>query len=151
MEHHLLTYERRLILFDTGCLLNKLLNLGVADRESKWFKDYLPDRTQVVKFQGVSSDPDGVTMGVPKGSILGPLLFILHVNDLPDADTMLFYSAKQASVIEEKLNKHLASVGQWFHENIFFFNVAKTEAMIFGTVSSLSYVDLFHYNKWFSN
>ena len=74
--------------FDTvrhGLLLDKLSNLGVGDRELKWFKDYLRDRTQAVEFQGVLSDPEGVAVGVPQGLILGPLLFILHVNDLPDA------------------------------------------------------------------
>lgn len=143
--------------FDTvrhDLLLDKLSNLGVVDRELKWFKDYLRDRTQVVEFQGVSSDPEGVVVGVPQGSILGPLLFILHVNDLPDAavqcsvlmyadDTVLFYSAKQASVIEEKLNEELASIGRWLHENSLFLNVAKTEAMLFGTAPRLSDVDSF--------
>ena len=73
--------------FDTvnhNLLLQKLSYMGVLDKELAWFKDYLHDRTQVLDFQGVSSDPEPISIGVPQGSILGPLLFILHVNDLPN-------------------------------------------------------------------
>ena len=107
-----------------------------------------------MEFQGVSSDPEGVAVRVPQGSILGPLLFILHVNDLPDAavqcsvliyadDTVLFYSAKQASAIEEKLNEELASIRRWLHENSLFLNIAKTEAILFGTAPRLLDIDSF--------
>ena len=72
------------------------------------FKDYLGSRTQVVGFQGVLSDSEPVNVGVPQGSILGLLLFVRHVNDLPDVviqcsilmsadDTVLFFSSKQVA------------------------------------------------------
>ena len=73
--------------FDTvnhNLLLQKLSYMGVLDKELAWFKDYLHDRTQVLDFQGVSSDPEPISIGVLQGSILGPSLFILHVNDLPN-------------------------------------------------------------------
>ena len=116
-------------------LLHKLSNLGVIDDELAWFENYLQDRTQVVDYQGVSSDPEGVSVGVPQGSILGPLLFILHVNDLPEAvircnllmyadDTVLFYSASQASIIEEKLNEELSVIERWLYKNSLFLNVS---------------------------
>ena len=100
--------------FDTGdhaVLLDKLSNLGILDKEHGWFTDYLSNRTQVVaEFQGVTSAPEAVSTGVPQGSILGPLLFILHINDLPEVvsecnilmyadDTVLYCSSSQASVI----------------------------------------------------
>ena len=56
---------------------------------------------------------------------------------------MLFCTAKQASVIEDKLNRDLASIGRWLYENSLFLNIAKTEAMLFGTVPRLSDVDSF--------
>ena len=67
---------------DHAVLLDKLSNLGIVDKEHGWFTDYLSNRTQVVEFQGVTSTPEAISVGVPQGSILGPLLFILHINDL---------------------------------------------------------------------
>ena len=61
--------------FDTvnhDLLLQKLSYMGVLDKELAWLKDYLHDRTQVLDFQGVSSDPEPISTGVPQGSILGP-------------------------------------------------------------------------------
>ena len=72
--------------FDTvnhEVLLKKLRGVGVTNLEYEWFKNYLENRTQVVEFQGVLSSTETVCVGVPQGSILGPLLFILQLNDLP--------------------------------------------------------------------
>jgi len=82
-------------------------------REYEWFRNYLHNRTQAVEFQGVSITAEPVSVGVPQGSILGPLLFILHLNDLPSAvvernvltyadHTVLFFSAPEVSTIEGK-------------------------------------------------
>ena len=74
--------------FDTvnhEVMLNKLRGLGVMDGEHEWFRNYLQNRTQIVEFQGVSSADEPASVGVPQGSILGRLLFILHLNDHPSA------------------------------------------------------------------
>ena len=130
-------------------LLQKLSYMGVLDKELAWFKDYLHDRTQVLDFQGVSSDPEPISTGVPQGSILGPLLFILHVNDLPNVvnccsmlmyadDTILFYAASKVNALQERLNEELKVIDCWLPQNNLFLNVYKTEAMVFGTSPCLS-------------
>ena len=140
---------------DHGVLLDKLSAMEVIGPEHKWFTDYLRNRTQVVEFHGVTSNPEGVSVGVPHGSILGPLLFILHVNDLTEAasecsilmyadDTVLFCSSSQASTIEMKLNEELFKIERWLFSNSLFINVTKTEAMLFGTAARLASTDSFN-------
>ena len=135
-------------------LLQKLSYMGVLDKELAWFKDYLHDRTQVLDFQGVSSDLEPISIGVPQGSNLGPLLFILHVNDLPNVmnccsmlmyadDTILFYTASKVNALQERLNEELKVIECWLRQNNLFLNVYKTEAMVFGTSPCLSNMDSF--------
>ena len=104
---------------------------------------------QVVDYPNVMSDFQSITSGVPHGSILGPLLFILLVNDLPSTvvhctlllyadDTVLFYSAEDVNVIEEKLNENLCLIGNWLRKNSLFINKEKTECLLFATPGKLS-------------
>ena len=132
--------------------LKKLYALGIVDQEYEWFADYLKCRTQVVGFQGAFLGAESIYAGVPQGSILGPLLFVLLVNDLPTVarkcsvlmyadDTVLFYSGKVAAAIEESLNEDLDLIGSWLNNNSLFLNAEKTEAMLFGTHARLSDAD----------
>ena len=146
---------------DHALLLQKLRHYGIENLELKWFEDYLTNRMQVVDYQNAMSDFQSITSGVPQGSILGPLLFILLVNDLPSTvvhcsllmyadDTVLFYSAKDVNVIEEKLNENLGLIGNWLRKNSLFINKEKTECLLFGTPGKLSNIESFqvHINDY---
>ena len=65
----------------------KLCNYGIAGSSLEWFKSYLSGRSQVVNINSCISNCNSVNIGVPQGSILGPLLFIIFVNDLPNSVT----------------------------------------------------------------
>ena len=68
---------------DHSKLLSKLCVYGITDTELLWFTNYLADRRQLVQYRNVSSDYSVISSEVPQGSILGPLLFVIFVNDLP--------------------------------------------------------------------
>lgn len=139
--------------FDTlnhSILLDKLRKLGVTHFSNDWFADYLFSRTQQVLYQGSLSSPCYLSSGVPQGSIIGPLLFILYINDLPDAikhsellmyadDTVLYCSATTIDTIEKNLKDDFRTVTNWFKENELIINAkrGKTEIMIFGTNNKL--------------
>ena len=102
-------------------LLTKLEHYGVRGVVRDWFKSYLSQRKQFVNVSGHNSVSLPVTCGVPQGSILGPLLFLLYVNYLPNTsnvltfhlfadDTNLYFSGKNLSHLESTLNQELKSV-----------------------------------------
>jgi hypothetical protein len=135
---------------DHGCLLSKLSIYGIDNRELAWFESYLFDRKQYVDFDGCLSKPLTVLTGVPQGSILGPLLFILLMNDIENGlkkcnimlyadDAVLFTSDNKACNIEKDLNLDILHINHWFNENNLITNLkkGKTEFMLFGTAQKL--------------
>ena len=134
---------------DHSILLEKMSCLGFAGKTIAWFTSYLTNRSFIVNVGKESSSPGKLSCGVPQGSILGPLLFLLYVNDMPQAvnselllyadDTCLIYMEKNIQKIEEQLNSDLTSLCEWFIDNKLsvHFGEEKTKSILFGTKRQL--------------
>ena len=129
-------------------LISKLERFGFVDNSIAWFTNYLSNRFQVVSLGNNLSSPLAVENGVPQGSILGPVLFSLYINDLPSCinfsnvimyadDTVIFFSSAQLMEAEFKLNMELTSLSEWLCGNKLLLNLKKAEFMVFGTQQRL--------------
>ena len=133
---------------DHDILLKKMQKYGVSGNELAWFTSYLQDRRQLCKVNGVSSRIEEIHCGVPQGSCLGPLLFIVYINDLLFClescqvtmyadDTSISFTAKSANDLNMTLNKELDSLRKWLQGNKLPLNVLKTQAMVIGSRPNL--------------
>ena len=138
---------------DHKILLSKLANYGVRGLAKKWFSSYLSDRQQFVSIQNSVSESKSILHGVPQGSVLGPLLFLIYINDLPNAisnsdtflfadDTCLLFSDSDTKVIEEKVNLDLKQLSSWLQANKIALNAAKTEVVLFRDPRKLIHDDI---------
>ena len=124
-------------------LLMKLKKLGVSGTALKWFKSYLSGRSQQVDIQGNFSSPKDINISVLQGSILGPILFLCYINDLPNAtELMLFLFADDTSglitgdnlpELIAKMNIEINKMANWFRANKMALNISKTKYIIFHT------------------
>ena len=142
--------------FDTvnhSLLLKKLHEMGASDVTLKWFHSYLSGRVQKVCFKKSFSDTLDVNTGVPQGSILGPLLFIIFINSMSSVikhgnifmyadDTTLSVSSTDVKDISKKLESDLESISKWLGNNELFLNTDKTKVMLIGTNARLRSVNI---------
>ena len=131
--------------FDTvehDILLSKREHYGVSGLANEWFKSYLSNRKQYVSINGYDSNLADVKFGVPQGSVLGPLLFLIYINDLNQAlkfckvhhfadDTNLIHFSKSVNRLNKHVNLDLKNLTYWLNANKIALNVKKTELVIF--------------------
>jgi retron-type reverse transcriptase len=134
---------------DHNILLQKLNMYGIRGIANTWFTSYLTNRHQFVEINKIRLESLKISCGVPQGSILGPLLFIIYINDLACAtnlakvmmfadDTNLFFSGCNSTELVKIVNAELESINKWFKLNKLSLNVKKTNFIKFGNKSANS-------------
>ena len=131
---------------DHSILLEKLNHYGIRGSALQWLQSYLCDRQQFVEFEGASSDMKYLRCGVPQGSNLGPLLFLLYINDLAHVspnlfailfadDSNFFCTGNDIDTLIDIVNHELKTIVSWLNSNKMSLNVDKTHFMIFKSQS----------------
>ena len=137
--------------FDTvnhKIMVRKLVSLGVSINSARWFESYLMNRCQLTKIDDVCSECI-VSHGMPQGSILGPLLFLIFINDLNTAvelcgtsmyadDTTVFYFARDEEELALSIQYDMQSISYWMRQNRLNLNVSKTKFMKVGSRQRLN-------------
>ena len=138
----MIDFRKAFDLVDHAVLLKKLEIYKCGKSALSWFKSYLSTRTQKVSIKHSKSDTENITCGVPQGSILGPLLFLIFINDLPlklqnivastdlyADDTTIYDIQYDKQVLENNLQRSLVLLQQWCKENGMLINTDKTKVM----------------------
>ena len=143
---------------DHNLLLIKLEYVGVRGQTLEWFKSYLSNRSQVVFINGVLSEHEQIKCGVPQGSILGPLLFLIYINDLSSIidiattrmyadDTNLTFTACNIPELQEQMSVDIQCLKNWLIANKLTLNVIKTEYMLVGSRQRIATMTYEHVSK----
>ena len=144
----LLDIQKAFDCVDHNLLCRKLEAMGL--KSAAWFRSYLHNREQKVIVNGIESSKCKLVCGVPQGSILGPLLFLCYMNDMPNSikiplfqyadDSALLYSSKNLSDIETVLTCNINECYDWLVDNKLSMHPGKTELILFGSKSKLKKV-----------
>ena len=141
-----LDFSKAFDLVDHKILLEKLQYYKFSPITIAWFSSYLSSRSQLTYLSGAKSLSGSVTSGVPQGSVLGPILFLLYINDLPDVleetsidifadDSTISIPNRDISTIRSSLQKDLINVQNWCILNRMILNSQKTKVMYLSTKS----------------
>ena len=122
--------------------LSKLEQYGIRGLANKVIRDYLTNRKQYVHVNGVSSLLENINIGVPQGSVLGPILFLIYINDIVDCsnfnvtlyadDSALTLAHKNISTLQSNLNIEIPKINSWLIANQLSLNISKTKFLYFG-------------------
>ena len=126
---------------DHDILLNKMKHYGIVDNESKWFMSYLSGRKQKVFMNNKYSEEGTLKSGVPQGSILGPTLFLLFINDLSQYglkstiniysdDVLIYFASNDITELTCTLQESLDSISHWYTRNRLLLNATKCGTMV---------------------
>ena len=137
-----LDLKKALDTVDHTILLKKIYQYGIRGNLNKWFENYLSNRSQYVSYNGKTSDIQNASCGVSQGSILGPLLFILYINDFSNVsgilyyvlfadDTNVFLNGRDIHKLINTMQQELLKLHTWLLCNKLTLNISKTHYIIF--------------------
>ena len=138
----LIDFSKAFDMVEHSILIKKLEHYGIRGVAIKWMQSYLSGRKQFVSINGKNSAVRDMQYGVPQGSILGPLLFIIYINDIPETacfakfilyadDANIILTAYTMEGIVTQLKTLISSLVEWVKSNGLAFNLKKTKYMIF--------------------